>query len=68
MGAAVTEFDFGAHGGEQSARGFNVSNLGDVFQDDFAFREQSRGHARQGSILGSTDADRAEEWGAAADY
>ena len=47
LGAAVAEFDFGAHGGEQVARGFDVADLGNVFEDDGS--SVSRAAAMQGS-------------------
>ena len=34
LGASVAEFDFGAHGGEQVARGLDVAHLRNVFEDD----------------------------------
>ena len=45
LGASVAEFDLGAHGGEQVARGLNVADLGNVFEDDRLVGEQSGGHA-----------------------
>ncbi len=67
MGAAITEFDFGSHGGEQAAGGFDVAHLRDVFQDDSIFGKQSCSHAGKGGILRAADAHCAQEWGAAAD-
>src|SRR4029077_12073286 len=34
LGAAVAEFDVGAHRGEEIARGLNVADLRNVFEDD----------------------------------
>ena len=66
--AAVAEFDFRAHGGEQLARGFDVAHLRNVFQNDRLFGEQSRSHGGQRGILGAADANRAEQRIAAANY
>ena len=68
LGAAVAEFDFGAHGDEQLALGFDVVNLGDVFEDDFVLGENGGGHARERGVFGSGNFDRAEKRIAAADY
>ena len=35
LGASIAKFNFRAHGGEQIARGVNVTNLRDIFQDDW---------------------------------
>ncbi len=64
--AAVTEFDLGAHAGEQAARGFDVAHLGNVFQHDRLVGEQGGGHGGQGGILGAADAHRPEQGIAAA--
>ena len=66
--ASVAEFDFGAHGGEQAARGFDVAHLGNVFENDRLFGEQGGGHGRQSGVLGAADANRAEQRIAAANY
>jgi hypothetical protein len=55
MGASVAEFDFGAHGGKQLARGLDVAHLRNVFQDDRFVGEQGRGHARECGVLRATD-------------
>ncbi len=68
MGASVAEFDFGAHGGEQLARGLDVAHLRDVFENHRFVGEQGCRHARQRGVLRATDADRAEQGIAAADY
>ncbi len=44
LGAPVTEFDFSSHGREQLARGFDVADLGNIFQDHRFFGEESSGH------------------------
>ena len=46
--ASVAEFDLGAHGGEQAARGFDVAHLGNIFQHDGVW-SVSRAAAMQGS-------------------
>ena len=48
LGAAVAEFDLGAHAGEQAALGFDVADLGDVFENDLVFSEDGGGHAGEG--------------------
>jgi hypothetical protein len=68
MGASVAEFDFGAHGGEQLARGLDVAHLRNVFENHRFVGEQSRRHARQRGVLRATDAHRAEQRVAPADY
>ena len=67
LGASVAEFDLGAHGGEQIARGLNVAHLGNVFEDDRFVGEQSGGHAGERGVLCAADTDRTEERFAAAD-
>ena len=64
--ASVAEFDFGAHGGQKIARGVDVANLGNVFEDDRLIGEQGGGHAGQRGIFCAADADRAEQWLSAA--
>jgi hypothetical protein len=61
VGAAVSELDLGAHGGEQAALGFDVADLGDVFQDDLALGEDGGGHAGERGVLCSGDLDGAQE-------
>jgi hypothetical protein len=68
LGASETEFDFGTHRGQEFARGFYVAHLGDVFQDDWFFGEQSGGHGGQGGVLGAADAHCSQQRIAAADY
>ena len=68
LGASVAEFDLGAHGGEQLARGFDVAHLRNVFEDDRFVGEQSGGHAGEGGVFCAADANRAEQRIAAADY
>ena len=68
LGAAVAEFDFGAHGGEELALGLDVLDLGDVFEDDLVFGEDGGGHTGERGVLGSGDFDGAEKRVAAADY
>ena len=65
--AAVAELDFGAHGCKQLALGLDVADLGNVFEGDFVFGEDGRGHAGQGGIFCARDADGADEGIAAAD-
>ena len=68
LGAAVAEFDFGAHGGQQVALGLDVADLGNVFQDDGLFGEQGGGHGGQRGVFCAADANRAEQRIAAANY
>ena len=68
MGASVAEFDFGAHGGEQFARGLDVAHLRDVFENHRFVGEQGCRHARECGVLRATDSDRAEQGVATADY
>ena len=68
LGAAVAEFDFGAHAGEELALGLDVADLGDVFEDDFVFGEDGGGHAGEGGVFCSGDFDGAEKRVAAAYY
>ena len=65
---SVSQFDFGAHGRQQLAGGFNVAHLRNIFQNDRLFREQGRGHRRQRGILGATDANCPQQRIAAADH
>lgn len=67
LGASEAEFDFGTHGGEKLARGFDVADLRDVLEDDGFVGEQGGGHAGKGSVLGAADANGAEQGVAAAD-
>ena len=46
QGAPIAEFNFGSHRSEQFAFGFDVANLGDVFENHFLFGEDGGGHAR----------------------
>ena len=68
LGASVAEFDFGAHGGEQVARGLDVANLRNVFQDDRFVGEQGGGHAGKRGVLGAADANCAQQRLSAANY
>ena len=68
LGAAVAEFDLGAHADEELALGLDVADLGDVFEDDFVFGEDGGGHAGERGVLGSGDFDGAEKRVAAAYY
>ena len=65
---SVTQFDFGAHGGQQFAGGLDVAHLRNIFQDDGFFSEQGRGHGRQGGVLGAADANCSQQRIAAANY
>jgi len=68
LGAAVAEFDLGAHAGEELTLGFDVLDLRDVFEDDLVFGQDGGGHARKSGVLGSGDFDGAEKGVAAAYY
>ena len=68
LGAAVAEFDLGAHAGEELALGLDVADLRDVFEDDLVFGEDGGGHAGKGGVFGSGDFDGAEKGVAAAYY
>jgi len=67
MGASVTEFDLGSHGGEKIAGGLDVSYLRNVFEDDGFVGEQGGGHAGKRGIFCAADVDGAEQRLAAAD-
>ncbi len=45
--AAVAEFNLGAHRGQQSAFGFDIANLRNVFENDRLIGEQGGSHRRQ---------------------
>ena len=66
LGPAIAEFDFGAHGSQQLARGLDVAHLGNIFQNDRLVGEQSGGHAGKRGVLRAADANRAEQRIAAA--
>ena len=68
LGAAVAEFDFGAHGGEQLARGLDVAHLRNVFENHRLVGEQGRRHGGQCGVLRAADADRSEQRVAAANH
>ena len=68
LGAAVSQFDFGAHGREQLARGLDVAHLRNIFQDYRFIGEQGSGHRRQRGIFGAADADCSQQRIAAANY
>src|ERR1700680_4224144 len=61
LGASVAELDFGAHGGQQVARGLDVTNLGNIFENDGLIGEQGSGHAGERGIFGATDANGTEQ-------
>ena len=65
---SVAEFDFGAHGGQQLARSLDVAHLRNVFENDRLVGEQGGGHAGEGGVFRSADADGAEQGRATADY
>src|SRR5215470_10576128 len=67
MGASVAEFHFGSHGGQQIARGLDVADLRNVFEDDGLIGEQGGGHAGKCGVLCAADVDGAEERLSAAD-
>ncbi len=66
-GASEAEFDFGAHGGKKFARGLDVADLRDVFEDDGFVGEQGCSHAGKRGVFCAADADCAEKGVAAAD-
>ena len=68
LGASVAEFDLGAHGGEQVARGLDVAHLRNIFENDGFVGEQGGGHAGERGVLCAADANRAEQRISAADY
>ena len=68
LSAAIAEFDFAAHGGEQLALSLDVLDLGNVFEDDLVFGEDGGGHAGQGRVFCAADADGAKQRIAAANY
>ena len=53
LGAAIAEFDLGAHGGQQFPLGLDIPDLGNILQHHFVFGEYRGGHAGQRGILGS---------------
>ncbi len=61
LGAAVAEFNLGAHAGEELALGLDVLDLRDVFEDDLVFGQDGGGHARESGVFGSGDFNGAEE-------
>ncbi len=61
LGAAVAEFDLGAHAGEELALGLDVADLGDVFEDDLVLGEDGGGHAGERGVFSSGDFDGAEK-------
>ena len=67
VGASVAEFDLGAHGGEQVARGLNVAHLRNIFEDDGFVGEQGGGHAGKRGVFCATNAHRPKQRLAAAD-
>jgi len=68
LSAAVAEFYFCSHAGEKLALGLDVTDLGDVFEDDLVFGEDGGCHAWERGVFGSGDLDGAEERVAAAYY
>ena len=60
--------DFCAHGGEQFALGFDVADLGNVFERDVVLSENGGGHAGERGVFGAGDADGADERIAATNY
>ena len=67
VGASVAEFDLGAHGGEQVARGLNVAHLRNIFEDDGFVGEQGGGHAGKRGVFCAANAHRPKQRLAAAD-
>ena len=61
MRAAVAQFNFGAHGSEKVARGLNVANLRNIFQDHRLIGQQSGGHAGERGIFCAADVNSAEQ-------
>ena len=68
LGAPVSELNFRTHGGQEPARGLDVAHLRDIFEDDRFFGEQSGGHGGQGRVFSAADANRSQQWIAAANY
>ena len=67
LGAAIAKFAGGTHGLEQAALGFDVADLGDVFEDDFVRGEDGGGHAGERGVFCAGNFDGAEEGIASAD-
>ncbi len=67
LGAAVSQLDFGAHGGEQATRRFNVADLGNVFEDNSVFGKQGGSHAGERGVFRAADAHCAQQGCSAAD-
>ena len=61
VGASETEFDLGAHGGQQVARGLDIAHLRNVLENYRLIGEQGCGHAGQRGVFGAADANSAEE-------
>src|SRR5665213_2680536 len=68
IGAALPRRDFSAHGGKQSALGFDVADLGNVLERDLVLSEDGGGHAGQSRVFGAGNTDGAHEGIAAANY
>jgi hypothetical protein len=51
LGAAVAQFDLGAHRSKQSPLCLDIADLGDVLQHHFVFGENCGGHAGQGGVF-----------------
>ena len=68
LGASESEFDFGAHGGEQLACGLDVADLRNIFEDAVLIGQERGRHARESGVLGAADADCPQQGLAAADY
>jgi hypothetical protein len=68
LGAAIAEFDLGAHAGQELALGLDVVDLRDVFEDDLVLGKDGGGHAGKGGVFRSGDFDGAEKGIAAAYY
>jgi hypothetical protein len=53
VGGAGTQFDLRTHRYEQFALGFDVADLGNVFERDFVFSKDGGGHAGERGVLGA---------------
>ena len=68
MRAAIAQFHFCAHGGQQLAGGFDVAYIGDIFQHHRFVGKQGRRHGRQSGIFCPRNAHRPQQRIAAANY
>src|SRR6266700_6799579 len=68
VSAAIAQLNFGSHGDQQVALRLYVANVRNIFQDDWFIRQDGGGHGRQSSVLGSADANAADQRIASANY